>query len=525
MTNKKSTKRALLLSALALVMCVSMLIGSTFAWFTDSVTSAGNKIQAGTLDVQLLMDADVDGNYDDISDSTSPIFGQGSIAQDNNAETLWEPGKTQVAYLAIKNNGSLDLKYTVGLNVQNVSKDLYEVMEYAIAPNADANNKVTAWDGGNSVVVGTQSVAGDVTLAKGATHYFALVIHMDENAGNKYQGGEVNFDLTVLATQVASEYDSFGNQYDKDATYPAVGTVTVPENNTEDVVIGTNTIEVAVPAASAQAGDIYKAVVSNEETETDATTNETTVAFDVTLYKNNVKVSDDGNTVYAITKNVGAGLFISEVTHNGTALIKDITGAGGVDQTWTYDAVTGDLTIYTASFSPFAVTYTSSKDYTITLNRGHNKNSEISVSTGNDSLPVVAVNPSIAGYTVYEGDTRIANAVTFRFSNVTEQTIDENSYKVSFDLAVLDENGKELTIKEGKFNPYINTDLREYLWVYVNLIEGIPAGYSVSEVSVNGTALTAATGEYAPTNGYLIGTDGVYLQTTEAGTFEIILTK
>ena len=217
MTKTKSTKRALLLSALSLLMCVSMLIGSTFAWFTDSVTSSGNKIVAGNLDVQLLMDADVDGTYDDISDSTSPIFGKGSIAQNNNAATLWEPGKTQVAYLAIKNNGNLDLKYTVGLNVQNVSKDLYEVMEYAIVPDADANNKVTAWNGGNSVVLGTQSVSGNVELKVGETHYFALAIHMDELAGNEYQNGEVNFDLTVLATQLASESDSFGNQYDINA--------------------------------------------------------------------------------------------------------------------------------------------------------------------------------------------------------------------------------------------------------------------------------------------------------------------
>ena len=217
MTNLKTTKRALLSSVIALLVCFTMLLGTTFAWFTDSVTSAGNKIVAGTLDVQLLMDADVDGTYDDISDSTSPIFGEGSIAQDNNAETLWEPGKTQVAYLAIKNNGNLDLKYTVGLNVQNVSKDLYEVMEYAIVPDADASNKVTAWNGGNSVVLGTQSVSGDVELKVGETHYFALAIHMDELAGNEYKGGEVNFDLTVLATQLASESDSFGTDYDKDA--------------------------------------------------------------------------------------------------------------------------------------------------------------------------------------------------------------------------------------------------------------------------------------------------------------------
>ena len=219
MTNTKSTKRALLASVMAMLLCFTMLLGTTFAWFTDSVTSAGNKIVAGTLDVQLLMDADVDGTYDDISDSTSPIFGESSIAQNNNAETLWEPGKTQVAYLAIKNNGNLDLKYTVGLDVQNVSKDLYEVMEYAIVPDADANHKVTSWTSGNSVEVGTQSVSGDVSLPVGATHYFALVIHMDEEAGNEYQGGEVNFDLTVLATQDTVESDSFNNQYDKDAVY------------------------------------------------------------------------------------------------------------------------------------------------------------------------------------------------------------------------------------------------------------------------------------------------------------------
>lgn len=219
MTNAKTTKRALFASAMSMLLCVSMLIGSTFAWFTDSATSAGNKIQAGRLDVQLLMDADVDGNYDDISNSNNPIFGAGSIAQKNNAETLWEPGKTQVAYLAIKNNGDLDLKYTVGLKVQNVSKDLYKVMEYAIVPDADANNKVTSWTSGNSVVVGTQSVSGDVKLKKDETHYFALVIHMNEDAGSEYMGGQVNFDLTVLATQTNSESDSFGSSYDMYAEY------------------------------------------------------------------------------------------------------------------------------------------------------------------------------------------------------------------------------------------------------------------------------------------------------------------
>ena len=52
--NQKATKRALLTSVMALVMCVVMLVGTTFAWFTDTASTAVNKIQAGNLDVKLL---------------------------------------------------------------------------------------------------------------------------------------------------------------------------------------------------------------------------------------------------------------------------------------------------------------------------------------------------------------------------------------------------------------------------------------------------------------------------------------
>lgn len=220
MTKQKSTKKTLLTSALSLVLCIALLIGTTFAWFTDNVTSANNKIVAGNLDVQLLMH---DGTeYVDISNSTEPIFGENSVAT-NSANTLWEPGKTQVVYLGIKNNGSLDLKYEVALNVKNPAdgKNLYKAMQYAITPNAQ-NGGVTEWDAteAKSVALGQQVVSSpEVALTSGATHYFALSVHMMEEAGNEYKDGKINFDLTVLATQLASEADSFDNQYDADAVY------------------------------------------------------------------------------------------------------------------------------------------------------------------------------------------------------------------------------------------------------------------------------------------------------------------
>jgi len=191
-------------------------VGGIIAWFTDSVTSENNKIQAGNPDIALLMHNG--DSYVDISESTDPIFGTGSIAQNNNAQTLWEPGKTQVAYLAIENKGNLAVKYQVNLNVENVAKNLYEVMEYAIVPDAQAGG-VNSWTSGQTAVIGEQTAATDVSLAVGATHYFALAIHMAEAAGNEYQNGAVNFDMTIVATQDTVESDSFNNQYDAEATY------------------------------------------------------------------------------------------------------------------------------------------------------------------------------------------------------------------------------------------------------------------------------------------------------------------
>ena len=223
--NQKATKRALLTSAMALVMCVVMLVGTTFAWFTDTASTAVNKIVAGNLDVELLMHNGE--KYVNISKEKEPIFGSdtSTVAQNNNLNTLWEPGKTQVAYLAIENKGNLALKYKVALNVTNPvdGKDLYKVMQYAIVPDAKLDSApVQGWTTGSNVTVGQQPVSGEVSLAVGATHYFALLVHMDELAGNNYQNGKVEFDLTVYATQDTVESDSFGKDYDENATYPVV---------------------------------------------------------------------------------------------------------------------------------------------------------------------------------------------------------------------------------------------------------------------------------------------------------------
>ena len=269
MTKSKSTKKALLASAVSLILCFSMLLGTTYAWFTDSVTSAGNKIVAGTLEVDLLM-ADASGEYKSIADEDAAIFGADSLVAKNDiSDTLWEPGKTQIAYLGVENKGNLDLKYNILLNV--IDGGLVGSLEYAIidgfqygAIDTDTTSwatlKAAAQTG--DVVAGTTTAApnGAIQAAEGeerAIDYFALAIHMKEEAGNEYQGKDITVDVTVAATQLASEEDSFNNQYDKAAAWDGV----VPDTMPETLVVDGETQIVHVKDAAAFA---YLSTLSEE---------------------------------------------------------------------------------------------------------------------------------------------------------------------------------------------------------------------------------------------------------------------
>ena len=112
----KNTKRSLLTSGFSLLICCALLVGTTFAWFTDSVTSQGNKIQAGTLDVQLW------NGEQDISNSAVPVF-------DYN---LWEPGYSTGANLSVHNVGSLAVKYELELQNVTTTKGMEKVIDVMV---------------------------------------------------------------------------------------------------------------------------------------------------------------------------------------------------------------------------------------------------------------------------------------------------------------------------------------------------------------------------------------------------------
>ena len=213
MTNRKSTKRALLGSVVAMVLCLAMLVGATFTWFTDTASTGVNKIQAGNLDVQL-----VDENGNSLEGKTLE-FKKAANAAEGEA-VLWEPGCTyELPAVYVKNNGKLALKYKVTITGINGSAKLNDVIDWTIN---DAD------------------LSADHSLAAGATSE-ALTIkgHMKESAGNEYMNESIDgIAITVAATQDTVENDSLGNTYDKDAKYPIVAMDTLQElinNATEPV--------------------------------------------------------------------------------------------------------------------------------------------------------------------------------------------------------------------------------------------------------------------------------------------------
>ena len=199
MTNRKSTKRALLGSVMAMVLCLAMLVGATFAWFTDTASTGVNKIQAGNLDVQL-----VDENGNSLEGKTLE-FKKAANAAEGEA-VLWEPGCTyELPAVYVKNNGKLALKYKVTITGINGSAKLNDVIDWTIN---DAD------------------LSADHSLAAGATSE-ALTIkgHMQESAGNEYMNESIDgIAITVVATQDTVESDSFDNQYDANAEYPVAVT-------------------------------------------------------------------------------------------------------------------------------------------------------------------------------------------------------------------------------------------------------------------------------------------------------------
>ena len=252
MTSSKSTKRALMTGALAILMCVAMLIGTTFAWFTDTASTAVNKIQAGNLDVELAYKNSTTGGEFKKADKSTPVF-------DNNA--LWEPGHVEYVVLKVSNAGSLALKYKLGINIAsetgstNVNGNAFNLSDHirfavldgdrtgnsvdrdALVAAATADSKLIkeGYTAENHLTAtGTDNSQKVVTLVV----WMPTTVGSEANRKTEVTAPSIDLGISVAATQDTVEKDSFDNTYDKDAVYPIVAMDTLQEliNNAAEPV-------------------------------------------------------------------------------------------------------------------------------------------------------------------------------------------------------------------------------------------------------------------------------------------------
>ena len=231
MNNKRATKRALLTSIMALVMCVVMLVGTTFAWFTDTASTGVNKIQAGNLDVELEYKNSDTPNFTK-ADKNTKVFKNGA---------LWEPGHVEYVVLKVSNAGNLALKYKLGINIAsetgstNVLGNEFKLSDYikfavieGEATVADRTTLVAAAENAGSKLINEGYSKESHLDTKDANETVTLVVWMPTTVGNEANhkkdatAPSIDLGISVAATQDTVEKDSFDNTYDKDAEYPIV---------------------------------------------------------------------------------------------------------------------------------------------------------------------------------------------------------------------------------------------------------------------------------------------------------------
>lgn len=235
MNESTKTKKALRGSLFALFLCIILLIGTTFAWFTDTASTGVNKIQAGNLDVELQYS--IDGtNWNNAEGHTLKFLqkqADGTVAESENI--LWEPGCTyELPQLRVVNKGNLALKYKLKVTGVEGDQKLNEVIDWKIDGNvlADVEDNLNAGTKDSPTYSNAMTIQG----------------HMQESAGNEYQGLSINgISITVYATQDMVENDSFDNTYDKDAQY----TETIAKGKTFES--GTHTLDTGITATDANA--------------------------------------------------------------------------------------------------------------------------------------------------------------------------------------------------------------------------------------------------------------------------------
>lgn len=194
----KAVKRSIILCALSLALCVALLVGSTFAWFSDSITNSGNTITAGNLTAKW--------SYRTLNDDTAAYEPVSEELALFSADTVWQPGEPHGYDFKLENTGSVDFEWeltidladTAGESQNNLTDVLVVYVDGEITtPEFDADGVAVLIDGTLAATDGETTAETDETSCE-----FSLAFAISESAGNDYQNLSVSFSLVLTANQV-----------------------------------------------------------------------------------------------------------------------------------------------------------------------------------------------------------------------------------------------------------------------------------------------------------------------------------
>ena len=388
----KNNKTKLLYSVLSLLLCLSMLLGSTFAWFTDSVQSGINVIAAGNLDVALY--------HSNAAVQDEPVGEATELFMDLQGQPiLWEPGVVSYENLRIANEGDLALTYQLAIATANENYIVDGNNQYGLSQILKVGfveGGITATD--RAGVVASVPAANWTTLASfvkdgsllpaGAGESektWGVVVYWEPgdndnrwnlNNGKTLNQGEVlSIDLGVqlIATQEVNELDGFDNKYDENAKaefFPgfqggsAGAAVTADDQGvtTAEVAMDGGDVSAVIPAGVQVAEGTTSMALSvtlkdSSEANVQLGESEEKRALDV-----HIEGVAQGNTVpmlitleHYLSTGINTGALRLYHVENGTPVAMTQVVAPANHNEFSYDPATGNVTLALASFSEVAV--------------------------------------------------------------------------------------------------------------------------------------------------------------------------
>ena len=356
----------MIISAVSILLSVAVLVGTTLAWFTDSVSNTGNVITAGNLQIDAYTyDLDMNNTsgkqyqVDGINQNRPFTFEQeGQNLKDPNAgaiisEELWEPGISNAKLLKVENTGNLATNIRLQFDVTDAG--LMDALWFDFVQVDPVQGQFTQRPMSELNTLAQSTV---VTLNKGESASFILVYGMNEDADNRYQGTSFSANVTIMATQATVEKDGFGNSnYDAQANglpdqeWPAGGTVTItkPAGGWTDTVAAVVNASAHIPAGAIDesASSIVFSIVRQQNVDENVPVgnDQGAITYEITV-TGLVQGNQEPITVELF---VAKGLTGDVLLYHGSELVDNAQ----------YDPQTGFITFTATSFSPFTVVFDS----------------------------------------------------------------------------------------------------------------------------------------------------------------------